>query len=204
VAVVLGIRHRFDARAMEDLPEQFAELVELRSELLKDRLVVPPHGSTGEARRRGRIDLSREVEDEPLPAQAPLLHRLPVAGEALVACAARPDVRRLRGLLVIAQQLGAVVGVAEPLHLQPQLLVKAAEHERDLVLERVQMLGRGGAELRRFDEEAFGDVAAFGEAVEDDKVAEEIAVWGGFNHGRESRGYEWWKGSAAPGRSRGL
>ena len=51
------------------------------------------------------------------------------------------------------------------------LVEQAAEHEGDLVLERIQMLGRGGAELRRLDEEPFGDVAAFAEAVEDDEVA---------------------------------
>ena len=90
---------------------------------------------------------ARKIEDEPLPPQPALLHRLPVAREPLVARAARPDVRRLFRLLVVAEQLRAVVGVAEPLHLQPELLVETREDERNLVLEGVEMLGRCGAQV---------------------------------------------------------
>ena len=88
---------------------------------------------------------------------------------------------------MVAQQLSAIVGVAEPLHLQTQLVVQTGEQQRELILKRVEMFGCGGAQIRRFDDETFRDVTAFAKAVEDDEVAEEVAVGCRFKHGRWKR-----------------
>jgi hypothetical protein len=69
------------------------------------------------------------------------------------------------------------------LDLKTELVVETGEQERELVLERVKMLGRSGAQVRRLDEETFGDVAAFAEPVEDDEVSQEITVRGRLKHG---------------------
>src|SRR5581483_9710314 len=97
------------------------------------------------------------------------------------------DIRRTLRLLVVTQQLRAVIRIAEPLHLKTQLLVQTGKQQRELILECVEMFGRGGAQVRRFDDETFRDVAAFTQPVEDDEVANEVAVGSGFKHCRQKR-----------------
>ena len=117
--VMIGVLHRCDARAGEDIGEHLLKLLELRCHLLEQYIVMlrAVRAAVADDHRRV-VDLPREVQDEPLTAQPTIEHRLPVARETLVSTAARPDVRRAFGLLSVAQQLGAIVGITEPLHLK--------------------------------------------------------------------------------------
>ena len=60
--------------------------------------------------------------------------------------------------LVVAQQFPLVIGIAEPLHLQPLIVVEARQAgAQSLILELVQMLGdgallrSGGSKMKPFE-----------------------------------------------------
>ena len=171
--VMIRVLHRCDTRAGEDIGEQLLELLELRCHLLEQHIVmfVLCRREFRSAPRRTPCEeeiRARGQNDEAEANQPP-----PVARETLISTAARPDVRRAFGLLSVAQQLGAIVGITEPLHLKAQLVVQTGKQKRELILEGVKMLGRSGAQVRRLDEEPFETCAAFAEPMEDDDVAEE-------------------------------
>ncbi len=132
VPVMLGVRHRKDARALaaENAGERFVNLRELLLKLVEQKVVVLREARTRPGERRGSLDLPRDVEDEPLPTQPAIDHRLPVARKAFVARASRPDVRGALGLFVVAEQLVLIVGIAEPLHLEPLVVAERSEQDR--------------------------------------------------------------------------
>ncbi len=116
--VMIRVLHRSDTRAGEDIGEQLLELLELRCHLLEQHIVMFVLCRRRRHHHRRCVDLPREIQHEPLTAQPTIEHRLPVARETLISTAARPDVRRAFGLFSVAQQLGAIVGITEPLHLK--------------------------------------------------------------------------------------
>ena len=138
---MVGVGHRHDARAGEDIGEHLLDLLELRRHLLEQGIVVRVLSRGCRHQRGRRLDASRKEEDEPLPAKLAIDHRLPVADEPLVAAAPRPDIGRAFSLLAIAQEIRAIIRVAEPLHLQPKLVVQTGEQERELILERIECSG---------------------------------------------------------------
>ena len=109
-------------------------------------------------------------------------HCLPVAREAFVAGALRPDVGKLLRLLLVAQQFPFVVGIAEVLHLQALVFVERRQQETELILEVVQVGDWAVREVRRFKDETLGHETAAPEMIEHNQVAAEKSVGNWFGH----------------------
>src|ERR1700730_7883598 len=103
--IMISVRHRRDARAVKYIREHLLELLELGRHLLQQRVVL--RMMTGGCRDDGRrgFDLPREEEHESLAPESAINHRFPIAGEAFVAAATCPNVRRTLRSLVVTQQL---------------------------------------------------------------------------------------------------
>ena len=187
VMVVVRVLHRRDTRAVENIRDHLLKLLELGRHFLKQCVVMRVLPSGGRNYGRRSLDLSRKEEDESLTPQPTVDHSLPVAHKPFVTAAPCPDVRRGFSLLMIPQQLGAIVRIAEPLHLKTELVVQAGKQQRELILKRVEVFGSSRTQIRGFDDKTLRDVTAFAQAVEDDEVANEITVRGGFKHGRWKR-----------------
>lgn len=123
---MVGVVHGNDPRALpaEDPGQRFVNLRKLLVKLVQQVFVMFGQARARSGERRRGFDGSRNVENQPLPTELPIGHRLPIAREALVACAASPDVHSALGLVVVAQQLALVVGIAEPLDLQPLVVAQ--------------------------------------------------------------------------------
>jgi hypothetical protein len=160
VSVVVKVPHRLNLRPLENLTQHPLKLHKLRSQFAEYHLVVVPQCGAGASHGRSRLDAPRKIEDETLPSQFPILHGLPIPGKPLVPGTPRPDVCRQLGLIVVAEQFGSIVRVTKPLHLETQILVETAEYECNLILERIQMLGRRCTQFRWLDQEAFRHITA--------------------------------------------
>ena len=68
------------------------------------------------------------------------------------------------------------VGIAVILNLQPLLFTQRGEHQRELVLEAVEFGGLRVRQVRRFKNEALGDVTALPQRIENDQIIEEVSV----------------------------
>ena len=144
VPEMVGIGHRQHASAAraEDFQQQPVDMLELGLKLVEQRVVVVLSRASGLKLRRNVFQRARDVEDDALPPEFPFRHRLPIAREAFVAGAPGPDVGKALCLLLVAQQLPLVVGIAEVLHLQPLVFVEGRQQETELVLEVVQISNR--------------------------------------------------------------
>jgi len=142
---MIGVVHRRDPCAGKNIGEQLLELFEFRRHFLEQGIVVRPLSSSRRHERGRCLDATREEKNEPLPSKLAIDHRLPIPNEAFVATTSCPDIGGALRLLSIAQKISAVIRVAEPLHLQPQLVVQTSEQERELILERVEMFRCRGA-----------------------------------------------------------
>ena len=144
MAVMIRVFHRRDSRPDEDVCEHLVELLELGRHFLEQCAVVRVLSCGGGDNCRRGLDRARKIQYESLTTQPAFDHRFPVTDKTFVSAPSGPDVGSAFCLLLIAQQLRAIIRIAEPLHLQPQLVVETAEQERELILARIQMLGRGG------------------------------------------------------------
>src|ERR1700674_691478 len=121
--VMIRVLHRSDARARKNIRKHLLELLELGRHFLKQCVVMRVLPSGGRDYGRGRVYLSGGDENKAMAAQAAVVHRVPVTRKPFVTAASRPNVRRAFSLLMIAQQVSAIIRVAEPLHLKTQLVV---------------------------------------------------------------------------------
>ena len=191
VTEMIGVRHRRHTRATvrEDLQEEPMGMIVFGLKLLQERPVVLAQRFVSSKGLGNVVEHPRDVKDHSLAAQRSVHHRLPIAGEALVAHPLGPDVRHPLCLLLVTDEFLLVVGIAEVLHLQTLVFVKRGQQETELVLKIVEVGRLTVGQVWCLEDEAFRHVSAAPQMIEHNQVANKEAVGCGLEHSISSAGH---------------
>src|SRR5581483_3682650 len=88
----------------------------------------------------------------------------------------RPDVRETFCLLLVAQQLGFVIGVREVLDLQPLVFVEGRQQETKLFLKIVQIGNRAVRQIGSFENKSLRHISTAPQRIEQQKIADEETI----------------------------
>ena len=125
---MVNVIHREHTRtgAAEDADERLVNLAKLHLQLVEQRqIILAQRGVAGEG-PGDILQRAGNIYDDALPPELAFHHRLPVAREPFVARTFRPDIVKPFGLLLIPEQFGLVIRIAEVLDLQPLVFVQGA------------------------------------------------------------------------------
>ena len=162
---------------------------ELDFQLVEQRQVILAQGGVGGERLGNIFQRARHIKDHALPPQFAFGHGLPVTREPFVARTLRPDIFKPLRLLLKPQQLGLVIGIGKVLDLQPLIFVERRQQQAKLLLKIVQVGDGAVGEVGRFKDEAFGDITAAPQMIEQNQIADKKTVGWTFKHKSDALGF---------------
>ena len=186
--VKVGHGQHAGAGAGENADERLMNMAELHFLLVEELQIILAQGGVAAEGRGHIVQQPRNINDDALPPELALDHRLPVTREPLVARPFRPDIVEPPGLGLKPEQFRFVVRVGEVLNLQPLVFVQRSQKPAEFILKIVQVGDGAVGEVGRFKDKTLGDVAAAPQMIEQDQIADKETVGWTFKHKSDALG----------------